>query len=76
MTTLYRSNLVHTPMLTALGTTTSLFGKLRMAWHRKQERERTAEIYDDLIARADDHILDDLGYSRDELVRMRAQLYQ
>ena len=76
MTIPYRTNSVLSHVLTSFGTSTLLFGKLLLSRRRRLERDRAAKVLGDLIERADDHILNDLGYSRDDLFRMRAKLYE
>lgn len=75
MTTPYRTNSVLSHMLAGFGVPTLLFGKLLLSRRRRLDRDREAEVLSDLIERADDHILNDLGCTRDDLFRMRAKLY-
>lgn len=62
--------------LGGFATFTSLLGKVVMGRRIRQERDRTAAVYTDLIENADDHKLYDLGCTRADLFRMRADLYR
>ena len=60
----------------SFGKFTTLFGKLLMSRRMRQERDRAAAVYTDLIENADDYKLYDLGCTRADLFRMRAELYE
>jgi uncharacterized protein YjiS (DUF1127 family) len=44
------------------------------SWRR--ERDQMAKMYTDLIANADDHILSDLGVTREDVFRLREDLFR
>jgi hypothetical protein len=56
-------------------TFTSLLGKAVMGRRIRQERDRTAAEYTDLIENADDRKLLNMGCTRYELYKMRDELY-
>lgn len=76
MTIVHLKTTALTDTFTSFGSFSSMFGKALMGRRIRQERDRAAAVYTDLIENADDHKLDDLGFSRYDLVRMRALLFE
>jgi uncharacterized protein YjiS (DUF1127 family) len=76
MTKPYPTSSVFSFMATSFGTSTSLFSRLVVSRRRRLEQERMAQMYNELIEHADEHILKDLGITRDDLFRLRAKLHE